>query len=425
MPADLAQPADRPPRVLSIDAFRGLIMFAMIVVNDIAPAEHLPSWIQHYSKAKPGGGLTFVDLVFPAFLFIVGMSIPFALGGRLARGEPAWKLLPHILIRTLSLLLIGVMMVNAASGPATARTIISHKNWIALLYVGAILSFCTLGRPGNGAAPSRRLKWITVALRALGFGILIFLALIYRTRTGERLISFYNDWPFVSIRTQWYGILGMIGWAYLVGSIVYLLFRQNRLPLLASMALLLCLFAADRRGAFHGWRLSSVVKIGTALGAQPSVTVAGVLLATILLTPETSDHRRRVTFTLLFMVGCAAAAGLLRPVWGISKSDATPPWCLWACVASAAGWLVLYLAMDVGRAAWLFKPATVAGQNVLLAYLLSTAVEPWLSVVQLDKAYDQFADIDFAHALFRSTMCAIVILALTAVLNRIGFRLKL
>jgi heparan-alpha-glucosaminide N-acetyltransferase len=425
MSADLAPSSPRPPRVLSIDAFRGIIMFAMIVVNDIAPAEHLPSWIQHYSKAKPGGGLTFVDLVFPAFLFIVGMSIPFALGGRLARGEPVWKLLPHILIRTFSLLLIGVMMVNAASGPATARTLISHRHWIALLYVGAILSFCTLAPPGKGGAPSRRLRWINLALRALGFGILIFLALIYRARTGERIIAFHDHWPIVSIRTQWYGILGMIGWAYLVGSLVYLLFRQNRLPLLASMALLLCLFAADRRGAFHGWWLSSVVKIGTALGAQPSVTVAGILLATILLTPETADPRRRVTFTLLFMVGCAGAAALLRPVWGISKSDATPPWCLWACVASAAAWLVLYLVMDVGRVAWLFKPATVAGENVLLAYLLSTAVEPWLSVLHVDKAYDHFADISFPHALFRSTACAVVILALTALLNRIGFRLKL
>ena len=124
MPAAPAQPSTRPPRVLSIDALRGLVMFAMILVNDIAPAEHLPWWMQHYSKDKPGGGLTFVDLVFPAFLFIVGMSIPFALGGRLARGEPLWKLLPHILVRTLSLLLIGVMMVNAASGPDTAQTII-------------------------------------------------------------------------------------------------------------------------------------------------------------------------------------------------------------------------------------------------------------------------------------------------------------
>ena len=422
MPAAPAQPSTRPPRVLSIDALRGLVMFAMILVNDIAPAEHLPWWMQHYSKDKPGGGLTFVDLVFPAFLFIVGMSIPFALGGRLARGEPLWKLLPHILVRTLSLLLIGVMMVNAASGPDTAQTIISRNTWTALLYVAAILSFCALGRDKT---PSPRLKWITIVLRVIGFATLLWLALIYRTKTGDQILTFHTSWPIVSIRTQWYGILGLIGWAYLVGSIVYLLFRQNRLPLLASMVLLLCLFAADRNGAFHSLWLSSVVKIGTALGAQPSITVAGILLATILLTPDTTTHRRRAVFTLLFIVACSAGALLLQPLWGTSKNEATPSWCLWACAASAAVWLLLYLAMDAARAAWFFKPATLAGENVFLAYLLSQGLESWLSIAHLAKRYDALADIDFPHALFRSTTCAVVILALTALLNRVGFRLKL
>jgi predicted acyltransferase len=397
-------------------------MFAMIVVNDIAPAEHLPWWMQHYSEARPGGGLTFVDLVFPAFLFIVGMSIPFALGGRLSRGEPFWKLLPHILIRTVSLLLIGVMMVNAASGPATARTIVSRKTWTALLFVAGILSFCTIGREKTR---SRRVRWINIALRAIGFATLLFLALVYRGKGGERMLTFQTAWPVVSIRTEWYGILGLIGWAYLVGSLVYLLFRQNRLPLLGSMVLLLCLFAADRSGAFHGQWLGSIGGIGAALGSQPSITVAGILLATILLTPDTATPRRRVGFTLLFVLACAAGALLVHPLYGISKNSATPSWCLWACAASAAVWLLLYLAMDVARGAWLFRPATVAGENVLLAYLLSQGLEPWLSVLHLAKRYDAIADIDFPHALFRSTTCAIVILGLTAVLNRTGFRLKL
>jgi heparan-alpha-glucosaminide N-acetyltransferase len=63
-------------------------------------------------RHRHGSGITFVDLVFPAFLFIVGMSIPFAIGGRMTKGEPVWRTLGHITIRALSLLLIGILMVN-------------------------------------------------------------------------------------------------------------------------------------------------------------------------------------------------------------------------------------------------------------------------------------------------------------------------
>jgi len=56
--------------------------------------------------------MTFVDLVFPAFLFLVGMSVPFALGSRIAKGEPFWKTLGHVATRTLALLFIGMSIVR-------------------------------------------------------------------------------------------------------------------------------------------------------------------------------------------------------------------------------------------------------------------------------------------------------------------------
>src|SRR6478736_270724 len=68
-------------RITSIDALRGFVMFMMIFVNDLSsvPNRIVPAWMKHY---RGKDGMTFVDLVFPAFLFIVGMSIPFALGAR-------------------------------------------------------------------------------------------------------------------------------------------------------------------------------------------------------------------------------------------------------------------------------------------------------------------------------------------------------
>jgi predicted acyltransferase len=98
----------------SIDALRGFVMFMMIFVNDLAGAGKIvPDWMVHFSDRHHGGsGMTFVDLVFPAFLFIVGMSVPFALGGRIAEGEPVWMIFGHVILRTVSLLSIGILMVH-------------------------------------------------------------------------------------------------------------------------------------------------------------------------------------------------------------------------------------------------------------------------------------------------------------------------
>src|SRR5512136_2578916 len=78
-----------PSRVTSIDALRGLVVFTMIFVNDLAGASDtiVPAWMKHFHGRS---GMTFVDLVFPSFLFIVGMSLPLALGPRLRKGEPFW-----------------------------------------------------------------------------------------------------------------------------------------------------------------------------------------------------------------------------------------------------------------------------------------------------------------------------------------------
>src|SRR5580698_4684860 len=126
-------------RVTSIDALRGFVMFMMIYVNDIAgaPQRLIPDWMVHFSdRHDHGSGMTFVDLVFPGFLFVMGMSIPFAFEARLGKGEPLWKIILHAVARTLSLLAIGILMVNGESG-GTAL-------WHYLMFLSAIFAFCSI-----------------------------------------------------------------------------------------------------------------------------------------------------------------------------------------------------------------------------------------------------------------------------------------
>jgi heparan-alpha-glucosaminide N-acetyltransferase len=410
--SDSMSPTPRT-RITSLDALRGLVMFTMIFVNDIAGAskEIVPWWMRHFQH--DGNGMTFVDLVFPAFLFIVGMSIPFALGGRLSKGEPLWKTLLHVVTRTLSLLFIGILMVNET--PDTEKMGWSGVLWVMLMYLAAILAFCSLSpRSDTNRVVSR-------ALRVVGFAALIYLAFAFRGQDDHRIITLS---PF-SIHTEWFGILGLIGWAYLVAATVFLRFRTHRTALLGCVALLMCLYAADRTGLLDDFWLQGYVGIGEALGSQAAITVAGAMLATILVTPDTSTISSRARFSLLFIVGFAAAALLLHGLYGINKNSATPSWCLWACAITGALWLILHLLFDVLPFGLLAKPLAFAGANVLLAYLLSEMLPSVIELLHWDEWYAALAQPDLAHAVGRSAGCGVVVLAVSALLNRLGFRLVL
>lgn len=410
-PVSIASPAPRADRIVSIDALRGLVMATMIYVNDIAGAgDVVPGWMVHYSERHASGsGMTFVDLVFPAFLFIVGLSLPVALESALARSGSLVRTVQHILIRAASLLLIGVLMVNE---PPDAHLMgWSPALWSTLLYVGAIAAFCDFATP--------RLQRFGPAVRTIGFGLLAFLAVSFVGADGHRIVSLHP----LELHHEWWGILGLIGWAYLVGAAVFLVFRRNPLALLGSMALLFCLYPAERAGLFEGLWLARHVGFGATLGSQAAITVGGVLFA-VVITSAGATLRSRVRFALLFAAGTAAAAILVHGLYGIWKNSATPSWCLWACAITAAAWLPLHFLTDVHPVAWIARPLSLAGRNVLLAYLLSDLLPSVLVLARLDGAYAALAS-TLPGAIVRSIVLAVALLAATVTLNRSGFRLKL
>ena len=90
-------------RIRSIDAFRAVTMFLMIFVNDLDGVPNTPEWIKH--AAVDADALGLADTIFPAFLFIVGLSIPYAFEKRL-RKEDA-KIPMRIITRSFALVFIG------------------------------------------------------------------------------------------------------------------------------------------------------------------------------------------------------------------------------------------------------------------------------------------------------------------------------
>jgi len=96
----------KPERLLSLDLFRGITIAAMILVND--PGDGLSAyWPLRHAEWN---GWTPTDLVFPFFLFIVGVAMAFSFQSRLDRGECRAGLLKHVLWRGLVLFAIGVFL---------------------------------------------------------------------------------------------------------------------------------------------------------------------------------------------------------------------------------------------------------------------------------------------------------------------------
>src|SRR5258707_9172350 len=101
---------DRPKRVLSIDLLRGADVWLMLFVNEMAGVKAPPAFLRHMPASADG--MTITDVVFPAFLFITGMAIPLALGGRLRPGDSPGALWGPLPRRAAAPLGLGVLMIH-------------------------------------------------------------------------------------------------------------------------------------------------------------------------------------------------------------------------------------------------------------------------------------------------------------------------
>ena len=291
----------RAERLLSLDVFRGLVVVVMTLVNYLSPVQGVPAWAKHAPETTDG--YTFVDVVFPAFLFMVGLAIPFALQRRLERGDSPGALTGKLLVRSAALLLLGVITANEHTYAADAA-VLSKPVWFSLALLCALVVWTSEPRPKRaipGARPSRGAagreagggrRWASgpdsLELAAPGDGRapaqlwrggriaaavgLVVLLCLFRGRDAEGHLTW--------LQHLYWGMLGMIGWAYLTASLCWLVWRENSTALMGVLGFMLAFYVGGRHGALD-WLgpVGRFVDPGINFGSNPATVLMGVLVA--------------------------------------------------------------------------------------------------------------------------------------------------
>ncbi len=384
-------------RLLSIDAFRALTMLAMIFVNDVSSVKNIPEWIDHV-KAQDDG-LGFADTVFPAFLFIVGLSIPFAIGKRISQQKSFLSTEMHILIRSLALIVMGFFHVNLESYSPAA--LLPYPLWELLITIGFFLVW--LDYPAD---MDKRKRYALT-----GAGILLLAAMAYLYKGGPAEAPHWME-------PSWWGILGIIGWAYLVCATLYLIVKGNFAAITAILGIFLLINILTHAGILH----FSIPVINNA--SSVSLIMAGTVISSLY---TLLDKKGKLGSLWAVFIGLGVlalvAAFILRPhTAGISKIRATPAWVLICSGISILLFTAMIWLVDVkGKMNW-FKWIRPAGTSTLTCYLI-----PYLLYSLLMMAGFKYpvALSEGAGGILRSIAIAFLVILLVGWMEKKRVRLKI
>lgn len=386
-----------PKRLHSIDVFRAITMLFMIFVNDVSSVKQIPAWIDHVDANADGLG--FADTVFPAFLFIVGLSLPFAIKNRLKKEEPFSRIAGYIITRSLALLTMGFFHVNGENYSATAA--LPKSVWTILTTIGFFLIWLDY--------PATIVKGKKYSLIIGGILLLTLMALLFK---GGDAVAPHEMQP------EWWGILGIIGWAYLVCATIFLLSKGNLILLLTCLALFILINITTHLGIID----FQILVIGDASSA--TLVMAGIAVAGIYEKMAGKGKDAFLWFALTsFGVVFIIAGFLIRPfAGGISKIHATPAWVFICAGISIFIFEILIWLIDIKDKKNWFHSIRPAGTSTLTCYLIPYFIYSIFSLIHFN--YPAFLNQGIG-GLIRSFVIAFLVIGLVGILEKNRLRLKI
>ena len=303
------------PRLTSLDAFRGLIMLTLLcggIFHTLAghPVWH---WLAVQNEHVAWEGTVYWDLIQPAFMFMVGVAMPFAFAARTARGEPWGRQARHAVRRAVTLVIIGVLLDHIGE----TRVQIGFIRVLQQIAIGYVAAFFVLGR--------------SLATQA--------------TVAAAILVGYHLLWTF----NPWNGPGGP--WA-MSGENIGTAFDR---------------WLIGRTYSYHYVGLNAVPSTAT--------IIFGVMAGQVILTGRDAARTARV-LALAGLTGIAVGLAL-SPWFPIIKRIWTPSFAVYSAGWVTLMLAGFYWIIDVrGRRRWAF-PLVVVGTNSIAAYVIANAFAGW------------------------------------------------
>lgn len=336
-------PANSPARLISLDAYRGFVMFLMMaeVLSFGAVARALPdsslwAFLAHHQDHVAWVGCSLHDLIQPSFSFLVGVALPFSVAARLAHGQGPWQMRFHAAWRAFALVLFGIFLRSVGA---------RHTNFTfedTLTQIGLGYAFLYL-------IGERSIKVQASALAVILIGYWALFA-IYPLPGAD------FNWKQAGVSSDWAGNL--------TGFAAH--WNKNTNPAWAFDKWFLNLFPRTRLFTNNGGGYSTLSFIPT-LGTMILGLLAGVWLR------SDQPARRKIQGLVLAGVGGLALGWVLNATGFCPnvKRIWTPGWVLfsggWCCLLLAAFHATTEL---LGWRRWAF-PLVVLGANSIAAYCMA------------------------------------------------------
>jgi predicted acyltransferase len=235
-------PAAGQNRAYALDALRGLAILAMLLSGQMPFDNHaLPSWMYHAQEPPPTfqwngalPGISWVDLVFPFFLFAMGAAFPLALSRRMENRAPAWKLFLFIAERGLLLgffaLFVTAIRPYAMSNHPTTAT------WLIAL-LGFFIFFPILTRLPEAWPPV-----VKLAVRGAGWLAAILFCVFTKYPDGTGFDVHRSDIIIIVLTNM-----------AVFGSLVWMLTRENLLLRLGVIGIVFAIRMSNMPQPTEGW----------------------------------------------------------------------------------------------------------------------------------------------------------------------------
>lgn len=347
-PAIITTVAEKPQRLVSLDAYRGFVMLLMASeglnigrVADQNPGSHFWQFLKYQTEHVDWRGCSLWDLIQPSFMFMVGVALPFSLASRQAKGQTFGRMLGHTVWRSLLLILLGIFL-RSVHRPQTYFTFEDVLTQIGLGYTFLFLLAWT--KP--------KVQFTAAVLILVGYWAAFALYPLPGPDFNYQSVGVPVDWP------------------HLTGFAAH--WDKNTNLAAAADQWFLNLFPREHPFVFNGGGYLT-------LNFVPSLAtmIFGLLAGQFLrqASPASaggSPYRRKVTTLFGVGIGCLALGAILD-LTGICPSVKriwTPSWAIfstgWTCVLLAT----FYGVIDVrGYKLWAF-PLVVVGMNSIAMYMM-------------------------------------------------------